>query len=258
MNKGINILMYHQVGEFAPMKAHRSTYCDHRRFAGQMAYLARFGYTVLSMDQVLDCLRGNAAVPDKAVALTFDDGYENFYEYAFPVLHRHRFPAMVYMISDLLGKPSSWFAADGRDTPPIMSAERIRELRGLGIDFGSHGAGHLKLAQQSTELIRDDVRRSKAALEDVLGEAVLHFCYPYGSHDRRAVDAVADAGYASATTCVRSPATPADDPLTLPRKAISWGDNLLGYFWRLHMKNTPKTEPIRRSGETFADALTRA
>ena len=139
-----------------------------------------------------------------------------------------------------------------------MSAERIRELRGLGIDFGSHGAGHLKLAQQSTELIRDDVRRSKAALEDVLGEAVRHFCYPYGSHDRRAVDAVADAGYASATTCVRSPATPADDPLTLPRKAISWGDNLLGYFWRLHMKNTPKTEPIRRSGETFADALTRA
>ena len=59
-----------------------------------------------------------------------------------------------------------------------MSAERIRELRGLGIDFGSHGAGHLKLAQQSTELIRDDVRRSKAALEDVLGEAVRHFCYP--------------------------------------------------------------------------------
>ena len=251
MSKGINILMYHQVGEFAPMKAHRSTYCDHRRFASQMAYLARFGYTVLSMDQVLACLRGQAPVPDKAVALTFDDGYENFYEYAWPVLQKHGFPALVYLISDLLGQPSNWFAADGRDTPPLMSAARVRQLRGEGVDFGSHTATHIKLSEQDTPRIREEVTRSKAALEDVLGEPVNHFCYPFGSHDLRAVDAVADAGYLSGTTCIRSPASVADDPLTLPRKAISYGDNLLGYYWRLHMKNTPKRPSIRRPGETF-------
>ena len=85
----------------------------------------------------------------------------------------------------------------------------------------------------------------------MLGEPVNHFCYPFGSHDLRAVDAVADAGYLSGTTCIRSPASVADDPLTLPRKAISYGDNLLGYYWRLHMKNTPKRPSIRRPGETF-------
>ncbi len=252
MNSGINILMYHQVGEFAPMQAHRSTYCDHRRFASQMGYLARFGYRVLSMDEVLACLRGQMPVPPRAVALTFDDGYENFYEYAFPVLQKHGFPAMVYLISSMLGQPSSWFARDGRATPMLMSAERVRQLRAAGVDFGSHSATHLKLAEVDDATIHEEVSRSKRELEDVLGEPVRHFCYPYGSHDLRAVEAVAAAGYECATTCVRAPATTADDPLTLPRKAVSWGDNLLGLAWRLHMKNTPKQPPIRRSGHSFA------
>ena len=124
---GINILMYHQIGRFKPMRGHRSTYCDHRRFAAQMAYLKRFGYNVLSIDAALACLRGEQPTPPRAVALTFDDGYENFYEYAWPVLKAHGYPAMVYLISSLLGRPSIWLAADGRDTPPLMSAARVRE-----------------------------------------------------------------------------------------------------------------------------------
>ena len=250
---GINILMYHQVGRFEPMKAHRSTYCDHRRFASQMRYLRRFDYTVLSLPAALACLRGERPIPPRAVVLTFDDGYENFYEYAWPVLKQHGYPAMVYLISSMLGQPSRWFAADGRDTPPLMSAARVRQLRAEGVDFGAHSVSHVRLAkQQDTAQIRREVFDSKAMLEDVLGEAVPHFCYPYGSHDRRVVDAVADAGFESATTCVRSPATHADDPLTLPRKAISFGDNLIGYFWRLHVKNTSKVPVIRREGMSFA------
>jgi peptidoglycan/xylan/chitin deacetylase (PgdA/CDA1 family) len=160
---------------------------------------------------------------------------------------------MVYLIAELLGKPSYWFESDGRATPPLMSAERVRQLRGEGVDFGSHSASHAKLATLETPAIHAEVTRSKALLEDVLGEPVKHFCYPFGSHDRRAVDAVAEAGYASATTCVRAPASRADDPLTLPRKAISYGDNLIGYFWRLHVKNQPKRAFIRREGQTFLE-----
>lgn len=246
MSGRINILMYHQIGKFEPMKTHRATYCDHRRFASQMALLARFGYSVLSMDDVLACLRGDRPTPAKAVALTFDDGYENFYDYAWPVLQRYGFPAMVYLISGKLGQASSWFAADGRDTPPLMGRARILELRRAGVDFGSHSVGHLKLARQSDARIREEVGRSKAELEDLLGEPVDHFCYPYGSYDLRTIDAVADAGYRSATTCVRAPATATHDPLALPRKAISHGDNLFGFLWRLHVKNTPRYPAVRR------------
>ena len=57
MTNRISILMYHQVGEFEPMKKHRANYCDHRRFAAQMGLLKRFGYRVLDLDQALACLR---------------------------------------------------------------------------------------------------------------------------------------------------------------------------------------------------------
>ena len=203
---------------------------------------------VLSMDQVLECLRGNAAVPDKAVALTFDDGYE---------LLRIRLSGACKgiafrpwsMISDLLG-PALELVRRRRAATPADHERRAdpRTARPGHRLPDRMGASHLKLAQQSTELIPRRRAPLEAALEDVLGEQVRHFCYPYGGHDRRAVDAVADAGYASATTCVRGPASSADDPLTLPRKAISWGDNLLGYFWRLHMKNNPqdRADPPKR------------
>ena len=58
MSTGINILMYHQVGDFPPMKAHRSTYCDHRRFASQMAFLARFAGPALIEERESTCVVG--------------------------------------------------------------------------------------------------------------------------------------------------------------------------------------------------------
>lgn len=243
---GIQILMYHQVGDFPPMDSHRATYCDYRRFGRQMAYLKHAGYQVLRIDDVLRCLRGEMSIPPRAVALTFDDAYENFYEYAFPVLQKYGFPAMVYPISGMLGQSAAWLAVDRHATPPLMDAARLRQLRGAGIDIGSHSVSHVRLTEQSAERIRDEVTRSKAELEDALGEPIDHFCYPYGSHDMRVVQAVAAAGYRSATTCERAPATKADDPLTLPRKAIAWGDSLIGVWWKMHMKNTPKRPPIRR------------
>lgn len=244
---GIDILMYHQVGEFAPMRGHRSTYCDHRRFAAQMAWLHRLRYTVLGMDEVLDCLAGRRPVPPRAVALTFDDGYENFHEYAWPQLQRYGFRAMVYLIADLIGQPARWFAADGRATPPLMDAARIRQLRRGGVDFGSHGATHVRLAEQDDERVQDEAQRSRIILEDLLSEPVTHFCYPYGSYERRVLDAVARAGYHSAVTCVRARSCPGDDPLALPRKAVSWGDTWPGVFWKLHMKNRPKGAWPRRT-----------
>ena len=241
MSSRISILMYHQVGDFAPMRGHRSTYCHHRRFAAQMAYLHRFAYRVLGMDEVLRCLSGESPIPPRAVALTFDDGYENFYEYAFPELRRYGFPAMVYLIADLIGRDAEWFAADGRGTPPLMTADRVRQLRKAGIDFGSHGVSHVKLAEVDRIRMRDEIVRSKAELEAVLDEEVSHFCYPYGSHDPVVVEAARAAGYRSAVTCVRAAAAPGIDLLALPRKAISYGDNLVGYFWKLTAKNRPKT-----------------
>jgi len=244
--KGVSILMYHQVGDFHGVAAHRALYCHHRRFAAQMAFLRRFGYRVLTMDRVLDCLSGAAPMPSRAVAITFDDGYENFYRHALPELQRHGFPATVFVVAGLVGKPARWLEADGLSQPMLMDAPRLRELRRAGITIGSHAVHHVRLAGLAPGRLDAELAGSRTLLEDLLGEPVAHLCYPYGSHDLGVVEAAARAEYRSATTCQRALATAAFDPLALPRKAISLGDNLIGYAWKLLAKNAPKGVPVSR------------
>ncbi len=237
----ISILMYHQVGRFTPMRSHRANYCDSGRFARQMGLIAGLGYSVLDLDSALACLAGERPTPPRALVLTFDDAYDNFADFALPVLRRHGFAATVYAISGWLGRRAEWFAKDaGRELPRLMSAERLREVHGAGITIGSHSVSHLKLGESDPVIQARELRDSRSALEDLLGAEVRHLCYPFGSFDRAAIRAAAEAGYVSATTCLRGAATPRDHPLALPRKAISFGDSLAGFWWKLAVKHAPK------------------
>jgi peptidoglycan/xylan/chitin deacetylase (PgdA/CDA1 family) len=237
----ISILMYHQVGDFVPMHQHRANYCDRRRFARQMGLIARLGYRVLDLDTALDCLAGDRPTPARALVLTFDDAYDSFYDNALPVLQARGFPATVYAIGSWIGRRAEWFAKDpGRPIPSLMSADRLRQIQAAGMTVGSHTANHVKLGEIDPLTQRAELADSKAILEDLLGEEVRHLCYPFGSFDRNAVRAAAEIGYTSATTCLRGTATPADHPLALPRKAIAFGDNLIGFWWKLAIKNAPK------------------
>ncbi len=237
--------MYHQIGDFAPMKTHRATYCLHRRFAAQMALLHLLRYRVISLDEALKALSGRAPFPKRAVVLTFDDGYRNFYEYAFPILKRYRFPATVYLLSGLIGQKAEWFAADGRPCPPLLDRQEILTLAQEGVEFGSHGISHIKLAEADDQRLREEVFKSKKDLEELLGRPVRHFCYPYGNYDLRAIAAVREAGYLSAVTCIRGAALKGEDPFQLPRKAISYGDSLIGFLWKLELKNKRKSPPLQ-------------
>lgn len=237
----ISILMYHQVGKFRPMRAHRANYCDRGRFSRQMALIARLGYRVLDLDSALACLAGRAETPNRSVVLTFDDAYDNFADAALPILQRHGFPATVYAISGWVGRRAQWFSKDpGRAVPTLMSAQRLREIHAAGMTIGSHTANHAKLGESSPDVQERELKDSKAALEDMIGEEVRHLCYPFGSFDAHSVRIANQAGYASATTCLRGIATPSDHPLALPRKAISYGDNLMGFWWKLAIKHAPK------------------
>lgn len=243
----VHILMYHRVGDFPRrMPSHRGQYCHLPRFRDQMAMLRTLGYAVVSLDQAVAGLQGKQTLPPRSVALTFDDGYVDFLECAAPVLQEYGYPATVYAVAGMLGATNDWVVPEGLQPAPLMNAAQLRELRDLGFTIGSHTVSHPRLATVDDARIFQETRDSKSMLEDVLGEPVDHFCYPYGSHDLRAVEAAAQAGYRSGTTCVRAVATPADDLLTLPRKPVSQGNTAFGVFWKLLARNSPKTPPIRR------------
>jgi len=232
--------MYHQVGRFdvAPQR-HRAGYCRVERFRRQMAWLDTLGYRVISLDAALEALFGDAELPPHAVVLTFDDGYASFREHAFPVLERHGFPATVFLVADRIGRPADWLR-DGQVHAPLMDADTIRDLHARGVTFGSHTLDHPRLRTLDPTEQRRQVRDSRARIEDVLQAPVRHFCYPYGNYDATTRDLVQEAGYASALTCIRGAANYAVNPWEIPRKAISWGDSLAGYAWKLHRKHRPK------------------
>ena len=246
----VQILMYHRVGHFpGRVKAHGALYCHLPRFRAQMRLFKLLGYTVIGLDDAAAGLRGELVLPARPLVLTFDDAYVDFLENAAPVLEAHGYPATVYAVSGLVGSSSRWDAGVGPEPAPLMNAAQLREVQARGFTVGSHSKSHLRLAEQDDARIADETRGSKAALEDLLGRRVDHFCYPYGSHDLRAVHAAAAAGYVTGTTCVRAAAIPADDLLTLPRKAVSRGDDVFGVAWKLLAKNLPKQPQIRRAGE---------
>ena len=245
--KQVQILMYHRVGDFpGRVKAHGALYCHLPRFRAQMKLFKLLGYQVISLDEAAAGLRGDAPLPPRPLVLTFDDAYVDFLENAAPVLKAHGYPATVYAVSGLIGKTSSWVAPEGLEPASLMNAAQLRAVQDLGFTIGSHTVTHPRLAQSDDTRILAEARDSKAALEDMLGKRVDHFCYPYGSHDIRAVEAAAAAGYVTGTTCVRAAATPEDDLLTLPRKAVSRGDDVFGVAWKLMTKNLPKYPQIRR------------
>lgn len=243
---GISIFMYHQVGHFEEMREHRASYCDVDRFRAQMRYLRMINANVISMSDAVEMLQGRKPLAPRAVVLNFDDGCENFYEHALPILEEYKYPAIVYAVAGLSGKTAAWLAADGHPTPPLMTDARLRQIADRGIEVGSHAYSHTRLEGVDAAALEYEVSGSKQHLEDVLGRPVTHFCYPYGSHDQAAMVATEAAGYRSAVTCQRGAATRAFDVLALPRKAISYGDNVLGFAWKLHMKDKPKGLALHR------------
>ena len=226
------------------MDAHRSTYCHFKRFALQMRFLQILQVKVLNLDQALSKLRARQRVPGHAVVLTFDDGYADLTEYVTPILQKYGFLATIYLLSGCIGQRAHWFAADNRETPLLLDLSSIYRLMNQGFIFGSHGVSHVKLAQVDHELMKQEIRKSKYDLEKDLGIDIKHFCYPYGDYNEGVIKEVRNAGYETAVTCLRSAVTERFSPFELPRKAISYGDSLFGFLWKLFFKNSPKKQPL--------------
>jgi peptidoglycan/xylan/chitin deacetylase (PgdA/CDA1 family) len=182
------ILMYHGVAEEAcdPFKLCVTP----RRFAQQMAWLERLGLRGVGVGTLIDAMRVGRS--GAMVGITFDDGYVNVLEAALPVLQRRGFGATAYIISGRLGGTNDW---DEGPTWPLMSAEQVGKLAAAGVEIGSHGATHVRLAGASSEQLAAEVGASKSVLAAVTGTEVRGFAYPCGSMDVAARQAVRDAGY---------------------------------------------------------------
>lgn len=192
----IPVLMYHRIGT-----AHNDwerKYCvSPERFEAQMKTLARAGWQAVPSRDFCSWLDGGKALPEKSFVLTFDDGFLGVHEHAAPVLRALKWPATVFLVSQLIGQRDMWCAAHNPSgqTYPLMTADHVRELLDAGFVFHSHTRTHADLTTLDDAALQDQLAGSRADLQTLLGQPVPLLAYPYGNHDDRVVAAAKRAGY---------------------------------------------------------------
>ncbi|HET9530190.1 MAG TPA: polysaccharide deacetylase family protein [Blastocatellia bacterium] len=170
-------------------------------FARQMRTLAEMGWRAISLREAVAYHDSNGLWPDRSVVLTFDDGYENFYESALPVLAEHGFTATVFIVSGHMGGRNDWETPPpGLGRRPILSWRQAAEVSAAGIEIGSHTKTHPDLRRLSVDKIEDEIRTSRAEIESRIGAAVESFAYPFGSFNRETMDVVKRSFRAACTT----------------------------------------------------------
>lgn len=207
-----------------------------------MRCLKLLGYQVISLRDAHAGLFGSAPLPKRPVVLTFDDGFQDFHDHAYPILREFGYSATVFVVAGLLSQPPRWLT-DVEASARIMSGTMLRTVRQGNIEIGAHTMSHPHLPHIPVERQEQEIALSKTMLEDTIGEAVSSFAYPYGSYDAPVRDLVMGAGFETAVTINRGLANWAANPFEIPRKAISWGDNLVGFLYKLLLDNQFKRRP---------------
>jgi peptidoglycan/xylan/chitin deacetylase (PgdA/CDA1 family) len=220
------ILMYHSISDDPEPGVHPyyRLCTSPARFADQMQWLTDNGWAAVSLTQALGELMtedrgpkteavnlvteaqhqtpeascdvgvglrssvfGRAPRALRLVALTFDDGFQDFHTHAFPILQRYGFTATMYLPTASIGETRRFFSLGSASVAgprssvvrQCLSWSEVRELHTAGIEFGSHTVNHPKLYDLAWPQIESELRDSKKTIEDELRSAVASFCYPY-------------------------------------------------------------------------------
>jgi peptidoglycan/xylan/chitin deacetylase (PgdA/CDA1 family) len=224
----IPILMYHSISDDAETGVHPyyRTSTSPQQFASQMKYLHENGYRTASLPEVVSQLQGKGVVVEKQVVVTFDDGYRDFYQHAFPALSQYGFSATVFLPTAYIGERPIQFKGKA-----CLTWAEVRELNNHGILFGSHTVTHPQLRELSVPAISMEIADSKATIEEKLGSAVESFAYPYAfpqtdsDFTKMLRDLLRRAGYENGVSTIVGTANHTSEPLFLERLPVNSCDD---------------------------------
>ena len=178
------ILNYHKIDDTFIALAVRP-----EDFDAQMKYLSEHGYHTITPDELYDSLAGNAELPENPVLITFDDGYEDNYKNAYPILKKYDFKATIFVISSFLGV-----------YPNYITWDQAREMDADNISIQSHTVDHKSMTDLSDDELRSELVDSKKKIEKELGHQINYMAYPTGTYNLHIAKLVQEAGYKAAFT----------------------------------------------------------
>ncbi|KOC55780.1 xylanase deacetylase [Clostridium botulinum] len=220
-NEGVPVIMYHSI----KYEKNNCVRLPKENFENQMRYLKDNNYTTLTLDELYSFFEKNIPVPKKSVVLTFDDGYKDNYETAYPILKKYGFKATVFVITNCI------------DTGEYLTSEQLKELDKNGFDVQSHTANHETLTEFSYDKQYDTVSKSKEKLEKLLNKQVKFIDYPCGKYNNDTIKAVKNAGYKMAVTTDGRWSDKSDGIFTLDRVFISGFHNMNTFKNRISNPN---------------------
>lgn len=216
----VAVLMYHDLSDKTVKKtnnAEAESAIPLDVFKEQMELLKADGFHVISIDQYADFIENKGNVPDNAVLLTFDDGYESFYTMAYPVLKQHSYPAVNFVIvsgADNANKPKQI----GR---PKMTWDQMREMQKSGMSFYNHTYDSHKYGvmradgltkpvltrhqylkkEQRVETdeeyhsrVKTDLEKAEQRLKEELGNTKGIIAFPYGAYNTEVLNILKEVG----------------------------------------------------------------
>jgi peptidoglycan/xylan/chitin deacetylase (PgdA/CDA1 family) len=210
--RGLAVLAYHSIDESG---SYMSTKPE--MFRVQMEWLRDHGYRALSMRQ---WFAHGATEIERTVVLTFDDGLANFADAAWPVLREMSFSATAYVPTAFVGTEAAWYPEYGLPRLPCMGWDTLRAVRREGADVQSHARSHRDLTRLPPGERAEELRHSKASLEEGLGDSVEHLAYPFGATSPAVRQEAREAGYRSAVGLRTGRWRPSTDPFGIPREGL--------------------------------------
>jgi peptidoglycan/xylan/chitin deacetylase (PgdA/CDA1 family) len=172
-------LLYHHI---ASDGGENRYYVNPENFRQQMHALRDWGYTSITPSYLAQVLIHGGELPERPVIITFDDGNEDVYINAFPILQELGFVGTFYIVADKIGSYN------------LVDAEQLRELVSAGWEIGSHSSTHLDLTSDYSQM-EYEVLGSRLTLEEAIGVPVLSFAYPFGEADDYIYQMTAEYGY---------------------------------------------------------------
>ncbi len=167
-------------------------------FEAQLQTLIDDGFHFVSLSQIADALEAKIQLPEKPMAITLDDGYEDVYSTVFPILKKTQAKITAFLITDYL------------DHKKYLKSPEVEELLKSGlVEIGSHTLNHPHLDKLKDDLALKQIAESKALLEKDFGSTVSAFAYPYGLFNKQTPKLVEGAGYRIAVSTIYG----ADDSL---------------------------------------------
>ena len=241
------VLLYHRVAP-PPSVDPWHNFVSPQAFESHLRWLRAWGYRSIPLRAVAEAMTEGPRLPRRAVAITFDDGYLDTHQFAWPLLRRYGFGATVFLVSDAIGGDSAFDAGSGYEPSPMLGWDQIRIMARHGIEFGSHTSSHPENLVDLDDLtLARELTGSRRAIEAGLDQLIDLIAYPHSKHDHRVEAAVAAAGYRLACGGVGTRFEPLCVSRVEPPRAPGPAVNLVASWRRLKWRARAIAPALSRS-----------